>query len=176
MIHALAAKPPVFEEARRLIRELLEVCEEDRDTKLNLLLMKFVPEYPINARECEDCEQDIVCTQECPRYTLEWLPQICQFFVDEGWDSHRYGLNLLVALLYTTDTKVVLNIARQVCEDGFDADDVSREHLLRSIAETESYIRLHDRNDDSAADLQKVYDLVLHVRTRNHSSEMRRNL
>ena len=136
-------------------------CEAD---EFDMLLLKLVREYPLNSRECEECDKDIECAKACPQYTLKHLPEIIRFFLNEGWNHRKYGIGLLSMLLYTTDGKVILEIAKMILEIGVDGTDEDFDRLLGYIAEAESHARCSWVDcETNADDLAECYDLVLRV-------------
>lgn len=158
-IYALCEMPPDFLKAKQLLDVYRKVCEEG---DFDLLLLRLVREYPLNSRECEECNKDIKCVNVCPQYTLKYLPEIVCFFVNEGWNHRKYGIGLLSMLLYTTDGKVILEIAKQILELGTDGMKEDFDRLLGYIAEAESHARCSgDDCEANADDLAEYYEIVL---------------
>ena len=161
VLYALCRIPPDFVSAKELIDAYQNACEAD---EFDMLLLKLVREYPLNSRECEECDKDIECVKACPKYTLKHLPEIVRFFLNEGWNHRKYGIELLSMLLYTTDGKVILEIAKMILEIGVDGTDEDFDRLLGYIAEAESHARCSWVDcETNADDLAEYYDLVLRV-------------
>lgn len=158
-IYALCEMPPDFLKAKQLLDVYRKESEEG---DFDLLLLRLVREYPLNCRECEECNKDIECVKVCPQYTLKYLPEIVCFFVNEGWNHRKYGIGLLSMLLYTTDGKVILEIAKQILELGIDGMKEDFDRLLGYIAEAESHARCGgDDCEANADDLAEYYEIVL---------------
>lgn len=67
-------------------------------------------------------------------------------------------------LLYTTDGKVILEIAKLISEMGIDGTKEDFERLLEDIAEAESHSRCSWTDcEANADDLSEYYDAVLRV-------------
>lgn len=106
--------------------------------------------------------KDIECVKACPKYTLKHLPEIVRFFLNEGWNHQKHGIGLLSMLLYTTDGKIILEIAKMILEIGVDGTKEDFEHLLGFIAEAESHARCSWVDCEADADdLAKYYDIIL---------------
>lgn len=161
LIYALCEIPPDFLKAKQLIDMYRKDCEEDA---FDLLLLKLVREYPLNSQECEECDRDVECVKACSKYTLKYLPDVVRFFLGEGWNHRKYGIGLLSVLLYTTDGKVILEIAKLIFEMGIDGTKEDFERLLEDIAEAESHSRCSWVDcEANADDLSEYYDAVLRV-------------
>ncbi len=159
LIYALCRIPPDFVSATKLIDAYRNDCEADG---FDILLLKLVREYPLNSQECEECDKDIECVKACPKYTLKHLPEIVRFFLNEGWNHRKYGVRLLSMLLYTTDGKVILEIAKMILEIGIDGTKEDFDRLLGYIAEAESHARCSWVDCEADADdLAEYYDVVL---------------
>ena len=158
-IYALCRIPPDFVSAKEFIDAYRNDCESD---EFDILLLKLVREYPFNSQECETCDKDIECVKACSQYTLKHLPEIIRFFLNEGWNHRKFGIGLLNMLLYTTDGKVILEIAKMIFESGIDATEEDFMHLLDYIAEAERHARCSwVECEADADDLAKYYDIVL---------------
>ena len=162
-IHALCKKPPDFMGAKEYVDAYRTSCEvEEFDGLLNVLLLKLVRDYPLNSQECEECDEGIECVEACPKYTLEHLPKIIRFFLNEGWNPRKHGIGLLDVLLHTTDWKVILEIAKLIIEIGVDGNSEDFERLLGYIAEAESHSRCRRVDcEANADDLAEYYEVVL---------------
>ena len=63
LVYALCKIPPDFVSAKEFIDTYRNACEAD---EFDMLLLKLVREYPLNSRECEECDKDIECAKACP--------------------------------------------------------------------------------------------------------------
>ena len=161
LIYALCKIPPDFVRAKEFVDTYRNACEAD---EFDMLLLKLIGEYPLNSEECEECDKDIECAKTCPKYTLKHLPEIIRFFLNEGWNHQKYGIGLLSVLLYTTDGKIILEIAKMILEIGVDGTKEDFDRLLGYIAEAESHARCSWVDCEADADdLAEYYDLVLRV-------------
>lgn len=159
LIYALCEIPPDFLSAKQLLDAYKNDCGTDA---FNVLLLELVSEYPLNSQECEVCDRDIECVKACPKYTLKHLPEIIRFFLNEGWNHRKYGIGLLSTLLYTTDGKVILEIAKMILETDIDGTKEDYERLLGYIEETESHARCSWVDcEANADDLAEYYNVVL---------------
>ena len=163
MIYACAEVPPDFERVKVLMAEGANIHAYDDQVDFETLLAKVVLDYPRNARRCDSCNCEDPCS-ECNRFKPEYLPQIIQFFLDSGWNSKEYGMNVLSALLYSTYSKEIFESARLICNNGVKGTPEEFKELLQTIGEKESYERCCEHDHATENLFYAYYEAVLRVK------------
>lgn len=140
LIYACSEVPPDFMKARALIEEGLNInaYDDEDEEDFESLLGSVVTSIPSNAWKCDICELECE-RKQCKLFDFEHLTEIIQFFINNGWNSRKYGLNVLHKLLYSTYSKEIFDAACLICEKGIQGTQEEFDDVLETVGMKESY-------------------------------------
>ncbi len=153
---ALQAQVPDFEKAQKLLERGLDINAADNYGESiinNCLLMHS--SFPL---ECDTCEEGECRT--CEGKKKSKIIPIIEFFIKNGWDSQRYGLDCVASLVHTTHDVQMFEAAKRILECPMSNNEHDYEEALESIGTEESFQRCCEECHEQENLYYAMYELV----------------
>ena len=153
---AIIHSPTDLATAKRLLAEGANINAHDQygDSIIDECLFSAMDLPP----ECDDCDENSCAACETRR-TPDLL-SIIDFFIDNGWDTARYGLRAVSTLVHTTHDRQMLDAAKRILEQPLSDDVKDYESALESIGTEESYQRCCEECHEQENLYFAMYEMV----------------
>lgn len=135
LLEALTRNPPDF----TLAKELLKQGADINDT--NFCGDSIIEECLYNcARQYFNDEEDESCNSGDNNLYIDPI-SIVDFFIQNDWDTERYGLNAISALVYTTHDDNMFYAAKHILKYPISKDEEDFDYAIESTCTEESFQR-----------------------------------
>lgn len=134
---ALMCNPPDFALAKELLAQgaNINAQEERGDSIIRECLARC--EGCLSA--CEDCDEKSCA--DCETLKNSGLVAIVDFFIQNGWDTVVYGLDVISSLVFIAPSQQMFYAARRILDCPLAEDREAYESALERIGTEESYQR-----------------------------------
>ena len=148
--------PPNFSVIKSLVSQGADINAVNEYDQT--VLEEIVLGYLFSAKACDHCESGLC--YECEYGKTEHLLDIIDFFVENGWDSVRFGLRCIGALSHSTHDKTMFYAAKKILECPLSEDVKAFEDALESIGTEESFQRCCEHNPKEENLYYTTYEMV----------------
>ena len=155
-LKVLQAQAPDFEKAQKLLEQGVDIngAGDYGDSIINDCLLMH-SSFPL---ECDTCEEG-EC-QTCERKKKSQIIPIIEFFINNGWDSKRYGLDCIASLVHTTHDVQMFEAAKRILACPTSNDEQDYEGALKGIGIEESFQRCCEECHEQENLYFAMYELV----------------
>lgn len=174
LIDACQAYPPDFTAIRRLVMQGADVNAVSANDADDCVLSEIIFGYPeiseLRAAYCESCKDEncVGCSLDIPDADGRYLPQIIQFFLENGFDVTRdngfAGARVLESLKLSSFDRYILDGCKLLLHAGADpslsgyTDD--DESVLSSVATEASFQRCCEANHALENLFETMYQIM----------------
>ncbi|MBR2964959.1 MAG: hypothetical protein IKC34_00235 [Clostridia bacterium] len=160
-LEAIAALPPDFDTAKEILDEGLDInANEFYEGDLLTEALRYVSDVCAdeNSARCQSC-YDEYCIY-CDRTRKPDFIPIIDFFAENGWNSIKYGLSTISALVHTTHDVNMFYAAKRLLELRLSDEEKQYDNALSSIGSEESFQRCCEENHEEENIYSAMYAMV----------------
>lgn len=161
LIEECKKAPADYAKIKHLIDEGADInaVNEYGDSLLSSIIGYFIPE------ECYGCEQRNLPAEKrncdgCPCAEQSRLLDIVELFIENGWDTVKYGLECIRELTFVPHNRVIFDVAKRILECPLSEDIQSYEAALETIGTEESYQRCCEACPEEENLFYTIYELI----------------
>lgn len=127
LVDSLAKSPPDYDRAREIIAmgEDINASDEKHENAFCSVLFEYIG-------NCFDCKNFGVC-KKCNKNIQEHLPQIAEFFVEQGLDTVKHGIRCIECLSVAGVEKEILHTIQVLLKNPLPEEAYKYQKVLKRL-------------------------------------------